>query len=155
MEVYNEGGVGQRRIGILYCIVVAHIVRRSFTYIVPRDGDNQAAIRRCVRVRSYILSIDDIRQGRGESKRPNVRWMDTSLIVFNLCRRYIGDEILAAIRWFGTNSFRRHHGQGQQQRWRGEWGLNVQYSGRKSVEIGRAEVMVAQIVCFCNGQRIF
>ena len=146
MEVYNKGCVGQRRIGILYCIVVAHMVRRSFRYIVPRDRDNQAAIRRCVRVRSYILSIDDIRQGRGERKRPNVRWMDTSLILFLICVGYIDDEILAAIRWFGTNSFRRHHGQGQQQRWRGEWGLNVQYSGRKSVEIGRAEVMVAFVI---------
>ena len=30
MEVYNKGCVGQRRIGILYCIVVAHIVRRVY-----------------------------------------------------------------------------------------------------------------------------
>ena len=62
-------------------------------------------------VKSFQSTRDDEAVARGRDLTID----EHSLIVFNLCRIF-GDEILAAIRWFGTNPFRRHQGQGQQQR---------------------------------------
>lgn len=78
MEVYNAEDVGQRRIfRIRRCY---EVLRTSFLRM-------ETAIRRCARVRRYILSIDDRRRGRGQRKRPSDRWSPL-LIVFNLCRIY-------------------------------------------------------------------
>ena len=77
MEVYNAEDVGQRRIfRIRRCY---EVLRTSFLRM-------ETAIRRCVRVRRYILSIDDRRRGPWGEERPNDRW--TPLIVLNLCRIY-------------------------------------------------------------------
>ena len=56
-------------------------------------------------VKSFQSTRDDEAVARGRDLTID----EHSLIVFNLCRIF-GYEILAAIRWFGTNPFRRHHG---------------------------------------------
>ena len=105
MEV-SEEDLGQRRI---YCFVVAHIVRRRFTSSFL--GMETFRHKRLFDgVYDYVVkSFQSTRDDEAVARGRDLTIDGHSLIVFNLCRIF-GDEILAAIRWFGTNPFRRHQG---------------------------------------------